>query len=114
MAKALATGKKCEGCGKPATGHDLDGVPLCEECGSVAPTAAEANKICRVCGVRIGYDRPHFHDTKGGPSALIHEECAEFEALKPCRPRRPLSRATRRSRLSTCLEPVRESEVKGG
>lgn len=25
--------KKCEGCGKPATGTDLDDVPLCDACG---------------------------------------------------------------------------------
>ena len=49
----------------------------------------DANKVCRVCGVRIGSDRPHFHVAKGGPGALIHEECAEFEARTPVAPDAP-------------------------
>lgn len=28
-------GKKCEGCGEPATGYDPDDVPLCSVCGSL-------------------------------------------------------------------------------
>lgn len=32
----VADGERCEGCESPATGHDVDGVPLCDACGTSA------------------------------------------------------------------------------
>lgn len=32
----------CEGCDRPADGHDPEGTPLCAECGAVSDDAAEA------------------------------------------------------------------------
>lgn len=37
----------CEGCGDPATQHDLDGVPLCDECAQ--PGAADEVTECPCC-----------------------------------------------------------------
>lgn len=39
--------RKCEGCGKPATGEDVEGVPLCDACGK---PETQPIKSCKICG----------------------------------------------------------------